>query len=217
VGDKNLAHMTIKVNGRPFPITKHKSDIFTLSEILHEQQYRVECPIPDSPLMLDAGANVGISVMWFLALYRGATMHAFEPEPGNFRLLEENHGRDRNVVLNRLAVGSQTEGRSMHIGFHGANHSRVDATVGDQQEIVDVITLEQYLYQHNIERVDLMKLDVEGNELEALVGFGDRIECIQVIVGEIHERLLDEAKLYSFLEDRGFHLVRRIEFRDGRI
>ena len=66
------------------------------------------------------------------------------------------------------------------------------------------------------DRVDLLKIDVEGSELDALKGLGARLETVQVIVGEMHETLVDEAAFYRFLEDRGFRRVRKEYYGSGQ-
>ena len=59
-----------------------------------------------------------------------------------------------------------------------------------------------------------MKLDVEGSELEALEGLGSRIDRVNVIVGELHGKVVDEAKFYRFVESKGFRRVKRTDARE---
>ena len=67
----------------------------------------------------------------------------------------------------------------------------------------------------DISVVDLLKLDVEGAELEVLEGLGAQIGRVQTIVGEVHERVVDSDVFYDRLRDSGFSDIRRVAFRDG--
>ena len=100
--------LRLRLGGRIFPLRMRKSDIFTLGEILHEGQYRLVSCLPECPVIFDAGANVGISALWFLAQHPEARLHCFEPEGENFRLLEANLGGRENVRLTRAALGARS-------------------------------------------------------------------------------------------------------------
>lgn len=216
--DPREVAFTLRLSGRRHPFRMRRCDIFTLGEILHEQQYRMVSSVPSAPIVIDAGANVGATALWFLWQYPGARIHAFEPEPANFRLLEANFGSHPDVVLNQLGLGAAPARLSLNLGDHGAVHSFHEGML-DGSEVgrteVDVVTLGDYLREREIDRVDLLKLDVEGFELEVLKGLGDAIARITLMVGEVHERVVDVDAFYGFLDEHGFDVVRRIEFIDG--
>jgi FkbM family methyltransferase len=213
--DQREETVTLRIRGRQFAFRIRRSDIFTLGEILHERQYALKSTLPSSPTIVDAGANVGVASLWFLAQYPDAALHAFEPEPGNFRLLESNLGKVPRVVLNQAAVGAHDTTVYLHLASHGAVHSVQDASVGAATVSVPCIALEGYLERHGIGRIDLLKLDVEGSEAEVIAGLGPRLADVGVIVGEMHERLVDAPALYERLAGAGFHLVWRQYFGDG--
>ena len=72
-------------------------------------------------------------------------------------------------------------------------------------------TLAAHMAATGIRRIDILKIDVEGAELEVLAGLGDRIGDVGVIVGELHEKVVDAAEVYGFLKDAGFRRVLRQE------
>jgi FkbM family methyltransferase len=201
--------LRLRLGGRVVPLHMRKSDIFTLGEILHEGQYRLVSRLPDSPVIFDAGANVGVSALWFLAQHPGAQLHCFEPEAENFRLLEANLGGRRNVRLTRAALGTRSGEALLHVAEHGAMHSVVDAGAGGRAQRVPQLELREYVESQGVERIDLLKIDVEGSELDLLLGLGDRIERVAVVVGELHERLVDAVAFYGLLERHGFRVLQR--------
>ena len=78
-------------------------------------------------------------------------------------------------------------------------------------------TLAAHMAATGIRRIDILKIDVEGAELEVLAGLGDRIGDVGVIVGELHEKVVDAAEVYGFLKDAGFREVGRTAFREGDV
>lgn len=133
--------------------------------------------------VFDIGANIG----WITeraAVWVGPTgrVHAFEPSP-----TAAAHLRRRvralslgNVVVNECALGSAEESAFLYEfaeNHGGASSLRPDAWPGHQPQRetrVSVRTLDAYLAEHAIERVALIKLDVQGAEPDVLVG-GQRL------------------------------------------
>jgi FkbM family methyltransferase len=207
--DTTPVFFDLAFDGRRYRVHMRKSDIFTLAEIFRERQYALVSAVPDAPLVIDGGANIGLSVIWFLARHPGATVHCFEPEPGNLRLLRANVGDRTDVVVNAQALGQGSGRVALHVSESGAMHSVVDRDAGAQAVDVDVVDLASYLQHQRLATVDVLKLDIEGSEMDALEGLGDRIHDVAIIVGEFHERLVDEDRFYGYLQQRGFVRIRR--------
>jgi FkbM family methyltransferase len=195
-----------------------KSDLFTLSEVFHLRQYVIQSVLPARPTIIDAGANIGLASIWFLARYPGASLHAFEPEDKNYRLLSANLNSESNVQLTKAALGESNGRAILHLSYHGATHSIAGAEQflesEAKQEIVEQINLADYLQQQRIEAIDLLKLDVEGSELDLLKGLGDRVRKVRVICGEVHEQIVPPEEFFGLLERYGFTLLWRKSFEE---
>jgi FkbM family methyltransferase len=133
--------------------------------------------IPVGGTCIDVGANIGVFALPFAKRVgdRG-TVHAFEPDPANFARLEANavlNGFDHVVKCHQLAVSNA----SGEVSFYRSDSSESgwgsmvefkDISVG--REIVRAITLDDFLAAEKIEKVDLLKVDVEAHEPELLEG-----------------------------------------------
>jgi len=137
-------------------------------------------------ITLDIGANMG----WYSCLFAssGALVHAFEPNPGLQRILKKNiflnAGRATlDCKVNQCAI-SDSEGvlpmRFPHwlvggAGLHNFDQSPFLDSLIDEEISTDVTTIDSYTKKMGIERVNLIKIDIEGHEEKALLGANDLI------------------------------------------
>jgi FkbM family methyltransferase len=124
--------------------------------------------IKDGDVCIDAGANIGFYTLLMAGATPTGTVHSFEPMPLNWHLLNASvclNGM-KNIILNNVALGEKRGNSSFSASVDGAYSSMVD--VGRKKEsekiIVSVETLDDYLAESNVQRVNIMKVDVEGAE-----------------------------------------------------
>lgn len=132
--------------------------------------------------VLDVGANVGeLTVLFSRLVGDGGAVHAFEPTRAADRLETACAalGR-RNVVVNRVAVGATAGRATLHVydDEHLSWSSFVERPLADygldvsppEAIEVDVVALDDYCAAAGVDRVDLLKIDVEGAEVGVLRG-----------------------------------------------
>ncbi len=184
---------------------------------------------------IDGGANRG---EWSRAVFAAARaagveaeVHAFEPAPACVAELREKLGGEKGFHLNPQAVSDRAGEATLHDGGAGSSQAslvtRAEHTGGATAAIsVPLTRLGDYLAARRVARVDLLKLDVEGHELAALRGLGERLgpEQIDVVQFEYGGAALDAGTtlrdLYRLLEARGYLLAKlfpqALELRDYR-
>jgi FkbM family methyltransferase len=176
------------------------------------------------PVVFDVGANVGQSVDRFNELLPGCTLHAFEPSPSAFEELQANTRRIRNLTLVNAGVGAAA-GTEILIEN---DHSDMSSFLSPGETIwgtvvrktpIEVITLDEYCANQKLCRIDLLKIDTQGYELEVLKGAVSLMDAgaIHVIYTEItfsdlYEGLPPFDQLYRLLGDHGFRLVALYNF-----
>jgi len=125
----------------------------------------------EGAVVVDAGANIGIYSQ-FLSRCVGPTgvVHSFEPSPENFRRLQSATRKLINVRASQVAVGECSERSKLYVSNYLNVDHRTYATKGDSRRAVaiDIIALDDYFKPG--ERVDLIKMDIQGYELHALRG-----------------------------------------------
>jgi FkbM family methyltransferase len=131
----------------------------------------------DGSVVVDAGANIGIYSQ-FLSKCVGpnGVVHSFEPSSENFRRLCDTVANVRNVRLNQSAVADKTGELILYVSDRLNVDHRTYPTEGESRKTVSVhsTTLDDYFKPG--ERVDLIKMDIQGYELHALRG-AQRVIC----------------------------------------
>jgi len=132
---------------------------------------------PVSPTIFDVGANTGYYTLTSLAISPAARVHAFEPVQHIVRALSENVSNNRltaNVRINACAVTDRSGSVALHVPEEtwGNATLSVDGFRGlrGHLEHVAAVTLDEYAAEHEIERIDVLKIDVEGHENAVLSG-----------------------------------------------
>jgi FkbM family methyltransferase len=122
-------------------------------------------------VVVDAGANIGIYSQ-FLARCVGATgvVHSFEPSLENFKRLQSATRKLANVRLSQAAVGEFSGRSRLYLSEKLNVDHRTYTTAGDFRRAVpiDMVALDDYFKPGH--RVDLIKMDIQGYELQALRG-----------------------------------------------
>jgi FkbM family methyltransferase len=151
----------------------------------------------DAPVVFDVGANEGDWLTAVLASHPRAVVHAFEPQAA---LAAKIASRQPAARINNAAVGDRLGELALYdyADHPGSQHASllqgVIETVhgGATRSVkVAVVTLDDYCSQRGIERIDLLKIDVEGFELNVLRGAsrlldGKRINAIQFEFNEMN-------------------------------
>ncbi len=152
----------------------------------------------------DVGSHLGyFGILMAAAVGSGGSVVCFEPDPGLHQALQENVARNQgriaaDVSVARVAVGAAPGKTSFETGGH-STRGRLSDT-GDVE--VEVTTLDEAVASFGMPR--FVKVDVEGGELEVLVGGPGLVASRQASFGiEIHSRALGTA-CKGLLEDAGY-------------
>jgi FkbM family methyltransferase len=177
------------------------------------------------PVIFDVGANVGQSIQLFRSRFPGCVVHSFEPSPTTFETLMRQTLGLKDLHLWNCALGS-APGRRILLENLYPDHSSF-LPIGERgygevkmQTPVEVRTVDQLCRDEGVERIDVLKSDTQGFELEVFKGAeatirASRIGLIyfEVIFSELYRGLPPFAELFEFLTERGFHLVSFYDFR----
>lgn len=123
-------------------------------------------------IFLDIGAYDGDSSIAFLENFHPQKIFAFEPEENNFLKLKINSQITKNNIIIPIKSGI-----SNYIGQARISNQRNGSKIiyDNQGEKIDITTIDKFCKNNNIEKVDLIKMDIEGEETKALQGAKETI------------------------------------------
>ena len=209
--DRSHLSLLLKQNGRRISLRANTSDIKCLEKVFIDREYRLPSEINprfniNPRLIIDAGANIGMASLYFSREFPNAKIYAIEPDEENFKLLRKNCEGIPNI---KPMLGALWPSHT--------NLQIVDPSVdnwlftvraaSEVQGSVNAITVPDILAESGMERIDLLKLDIEGAEFEL---FSESCEGwlpkINVIVIELHDRFQKQCgrAFYSQISRRPF-------------
>lgn len=129
--------------------------------------------IGQGDVVFDVGANVGVFTAF--AAQRAGQLHSFEPDPSVFPHLERTVALNQlaNVRLNAMALGAVEGEARIFSNPTSASASHLVTTDGMAQDggsSISITTLDSYVAARGVDRLDLIKIDVEGFETDVLAG-----------------------------------------------
>ena len=141
--------------------------------------------------VVDAGANMGgFSVLAAHRVGTSGRVFAFEPEPRNFASLSRRMRRFPMVTPVQRAVSDTVGEAVLHLDSFHAGHSLVGVIAGPavSETTVPVTSLDAFVREQGLAGLDVVKLDVEGAELQAIAGMREQLAGPRppVILCEIH-------------------------------
>lgn len=136
---------------------------------------------PGARLIIDIGANIGLTVKAFRHRFPSATIHAFEPNAELNPDFAYQVGQDPNVRLLNVAVSDQSGTKALHVNWIRATSSLLPYKADGRRyrpkpdrlvrtEAVATVTLDDYARSNGIDAIDILKLDIQGAEASALRG-----------------------------------------------
>lgn len=179
-------------------------------------------------VIIDGGANVGEYALEATKICTSASVHCFEPVPDTSDLLKKAIGNySSNVIVITKGLSDVNQQIPMNL-FEYSVHSSLYSHNGITSETKTIIDIEvikgdDYVHSIGIEKIDLLKLDIEGAEMKALKGFENclrekRIRVVQFEYGYLNiltKNLLMDY--YDFFEPLGYRVgklyPKKIEFK----
>ncbi|MGB8582343.1 MAG: FkbM family methyltransferase [Candidatus Sulfotelmatobacter sp.] len=198
--------------------TNQGADAFIHGEVFEHQYYHFVFPCAPTTI-LDLGANIGMTTIYFHRCFPNAELACVEPIPGNLRMLREN--LQLNAVRATIVSGAvnPTDGRLvMEIARKDYGHRVAEPeSFGKQYIEVPAVSVPTLLDMLKWDRISLLKIDIEGHERILLSENAKWLELVDSVCIECHDgfssddlRLLTEP--FGFLPPQqlpGIWLLRR--------
>lgn len=183
-----IVKVTMPEFGHPIWLRAGGSDYFTFHQVFSDRQYQHGVPI-DARFIIDAGANIGFSAIFFAREYPKAKIFAIEPDEQNFDLLLKNTTSYPNIRCLKGALWpTETTLAIQNPASPNPASYMVGPTISHASHVLASFTPLGLLHAAGFEQIDIFKIDIEGAELDLFSDNSDSwISKTNVILVELHD------------------------------
>jgi len=225
----------VRVRGVTIPLPQAKvmrEAVFTQSYcLIRDNAFKYIAKNLRPEYILDLGASYGIVAANYALTYPGAKVLAFEPDPHGYAYAKSlmDINRMENVSLFNVAVDAREGTRDMYVSRERCEHSsfyRNETNTGGNSDVVRVqcIDIAEFIRARDIDRVGILKMDIEGAEFSVFEHL-DRQRLWTIVDNVFAEVHLDYdnrektrlSSLVRILEDNGFFLKIHSTGSDARL
>jgi FkbM family methyltransferase len=174
-------------------------DLGTYQQIFINKEYDfIANVLPET--IIDAGANIGLASIYFACKFPKAKIIAIEPEKENFELLKINVSKYSNIIplcaalwdtVGQIDLLDTGLGNNAYMVVGQNTNNIVKTPKHDFRSLVNTVTIEKILKDYNLERINILKIDIEGAEKEVFNSSRNWIQNIDAIIIELHDRMKD--------------------------
>lgn len=210
----SIVKVTVPRLKHPVWLRAGTSDAAVFSQVFAEGQGFF--PVSGSPeLIVDAGANIGLTSACLANRFPGSTVIALEVDDGNFRVLQENCRPYPNVTPRLLGLWSHRANLAIDNPGGDAWAFHTTEVPAGTPGAIPAIGVAELIEELACPRIDVLKIDIEGAEYDVFSrGLSDWIDKVAMLVVEVHEGVRPgvTALVHSSMAGRGFSAGRWGEY-----
>jgi len=185
----NWNNFNLKKLKHSFSIRNNPFDFATMEEVILKEDYNLNINFNPSTI-IDGGANIGLTSVFFANKYPQADIVAVEPEEGNFEMLMRNTKNYRSVRLIRAGIWNHSAILSIIDEGKGNNSFTVTEILSPQSGSINAISIYDIMQQRNWETIDILKLDIEGAEKNVFESdYEQWLPKVKLLIVELHDRM----------------------------
>ena len=180
----------------------NKGDLHSIREIWFDEDYWLPFE-SSSGILLDLGANIGMTSLWLTKKYEFIKVIAVEPDPANAELARDNFRLNSiNGQVLQAAIGPY-EGTGR---FKADQISNLGRLSGDGS-LVQVLSVDAVIERYSIPRFALIKIDIEGGEQSLFDGPTDWLGHTDAMIMELHPEIVDCHRLTKIVSSHEFEYI----------
>lgn len=177
-----------KLKFRPLIIRSNTTDASVFCQIFVMKDYNFSVS-PTPKFIIDGGAYVGYSALYFLSKYPNATIAAVEPEKANFRILKEHTENLNNVICFNAGLWHKDAYLKVRDRGYGQWGFMTEEVRESDRHDIKAITIGTILEETGFDTIDILKLDIEGAEKELFSENTDWLDKVNILIIELHDRM----------------------------
>jgi len=201
-GNHQPEDFRIKYSGRDLLISLRKgtTDIAVFSEIFRDEIYRPPNSL-NPEVIVDIGGNIGMASLYFSLLYPNASIHIFEPIPENITMIKKNVESNKltNIIIHPYGLSDEDGMIHLEAAEPGGFGNFTMVLNHESAVSFPVRGVRAVFEQYGLKKIDLLKIDCEGAEVQIFNVLQEELNNIDVIIGELHPLYSNSNKALNLL------------------
>jgi len=184
LGEINASNWHTSFNLRP-----GTTDFDTYEHVFVLKEYEIDLPFVPK-LIIDGGANNGMSAIFFALKYPSANIISVEPNKDNFRLLQHNTRDFKNVTAICKGVWNESGFLKIINSDADSNAFRVDKINSNEDGAIPAVSISDLLMSEKAAAIDILKLDIEGAEKKVFESnYESWLPKTRLLIIELHDKI----------------------------
>lgn len=197
------------------------SDIQVFEQVFVDLEYALICnffknnteKLPETPIIIDAGANVGYTTLFFLNSMENPKIISIEPDSNNYNLLLKNidlSSKKNNVIpLNSALLGKENVQLKTNADFRDGKDWAITVSETKEKSDLHSVSIPQLMKLYSLTEIDILKIDIEGAERFLFLSENDLeyLKNTKSIIIEIHDEFDCREMIYSTFKKYNFLIV----------
>ena len=201
--------MVVEVNKVKLCFKAFSHETTPIREVMFDRSYEIVEGFAPQPgqVVVDLGANIGVySLVQSRKMGGKGRVYAVEPNPDVYKRLQKNV--TLNQALNVHTIEAAVYSRSGRIDFQCERNTLISKIARGETgtTLVTAITLDELVASQGIRSIDILKIDVEGSEIDVLLGGQHALDICRRIVVECEDDDIAE-RVKALLSNKGFSLI----------
>ena len=187
----NYDSFRLKKLQHPFSMRKNPYDYATFEEVLLREDYNIDFGF-EPRTIIDGGANIGLTSVFFANKFPNANIVAVEPEKENFQMLQKNTNSYSNISLLNAGIWDHNTFLSVVDEGKGNNAFTVKEVPVNTENAIKALSVYEIMKQQDWSTIDILKLDIEGTEKNIFEkNYESWLPFVRVLIVELHDRMIE--------------------------
>lgn len=207
----NYDSFRLKKLQHPFSMRKNPYDYATFEEVLLREDYNIDFGF-EPRTIIDGGANIGLTSVFFANKFPNANIVAVEPEKENFQMLQKNTNSYSNISLLNAGIWDHNTFLSVVDEGKGNNAFTVKEVPVNTENAIKALSVYEIMKQQDWSTIDILKLDIEGTEKNIFEkNYESWLPFVRVLIVELHDRMIEGSSEAVFNTISKYNFTKEIK------
>lgn len=205
---KFLKTFSFNYKGNNITLRPGKSDYAILNQVFVDNQYDSFEFINKPEIIIDGGANIGLSALYFKLRFPDVRIFCLEPESENLSILKKNLKRFGGIYVLEKGLWNMSKSVFLNRGGCSADYFVTDVPTETMITEIPCISISDLIIEYDMKFIDILKLDIEGAEKNILSSNTEWLDKVGCLMIETHDRMIEGTgkALFDVMQAYDFHL-----------